>query len=50
MRCMEYQADTDTGEVSVHRACCERATQLYLLGGGIQAQDQQVLPQVVREC
>ena len=23
-----------TGEVSVHRACCERATQLYSLGGG----------------
>ena len=22
------------GEVSVHRACCERATQLYSLGGG----------------
>ena len=41
------------GEVSVHRACCEQATQPYLLGGGgtfIQAQDQQVLPHVVRGC
>ena len=40
------------GEVSVHRACCERATQPYSLGGGVrfvQAQDQQVLPHVVRE-
>ena len=41
------------GEVSVHRACCERATQPYSLGGGgvrfIQVQDQQVLPHVVRE-
>ena len=25
-----YRAD----EVSVHRACCERATQPYILGGG----------------
>ena len=23
------------GEVSVHRACCERATQPYSLGGGV---------------
>ena len=23
-----------TGEVSVNRACCERATQLYSIGGG----------------
>ena len=40
------------GELSVHRACCERATQPYLLGGEvrfIQAQDQQVLPHVIRE-
>ena len=40
------------GEVSVYRACCERATQPYSLGGEIlfiQAQDQQVLPHVVRE-
>ena len=40
------------GEVSVYRACCERATQPYSLGGevrNIQAQDQQVLPHVVRE-
>ena len=37
------------GEVSIHRACCERATQPYSLGGFIQAQDQQVLPHVVRE-
>ena len=40
------------GEVSVHRACCERATQPYSLGREvrfIQAQDQQVLPHVVRE-
>ena len=40
------------GEVSVHRACLERAYQPYLLGGGgtiCQAQDQQVLQHVVRE-
>ena len=48
------------GVVSVHRACCERATQPYSLGGGgglgrggelrvIQAQDQQVLPHVVNK-
>ena len=40
------------GEVSVLRACCERATQPYLLWGEvrfIQAQDQQVLPHIVRE-
>ena len=43
------------GKVSVHQACCERATQPYSLGGGgveirfIQAKDQQVLPHVVRE-
>ena len=42
------------GEVSVHRACCERATQTYSLGvvvgvRFIQAQDQQVLPHVIRE-
>ena len=42
------------GEVSVYRACSERATQPYSLGGGggvrfIQTQDQQVLPHVVRE-
>ena len=40
------------GEVFVHRACCERATQPYSLGGAvrfIKAQDQQVLPYVVRE-
>ena len=40
------------GEVSIHRACCERATQPYLLEGEVrfvQAQDQQVLPHVVRE-
>ena len=31
------------GEVSVHRACCERATQHYSLGGGgTICQDQQV--------
>ena len=40
-----YRAD----EVSVHRACCKRATQPYSLGGGggvrfIQAEDQHVLP------
>ena len=45
-----YRAD----EVSVHQACCKRATQHYSLGGGeglrfIQAEDQQVLLQVVRE-
>ena len=46
------------GEVSVHRACCERATQPYSLGGGgvrfDQAQDQQVVttrsPRIVTEC
>ena len=46
------------GEVSVHRACCERATQPYSVGGGgvrfDQAQDQQVVttrsPQIVTEC
>ena len=40
------------GEVSVHLACCERATQPHSFGGGlrfIQAQDQQALPHVVRE-
>ena len=40
------------GEVSVHRARCERATQPYPLGGGVgfvQAQDQQMLPHVIRE-
>ena len=40
------------GEVSVHRACCERATQPSRLEGEvrfIQVQDQQVLPHVVRE-
>ena len=45
------------GEVSVHWSCCEGATQPYppgALGGGgggaiIQAQDQQVLPHVVRQ-
>ena len=39
------------GEVSVHRACCEQATQTYSFGGGgrirfIQTQDQQM----VTEC
>ena len=45
------------GEVCVHRACCERATQPYSLGGGVrfdQAQDQQMVttrsPQIVTEC
>ena len=45
------------GEVSVHRACCERATQPYSLGGEVrfdQAQDQQVVttrsPRIVTEC
>ena len=39
------------GEVSVHRACCERNTQPYSLGGGgiIQDTDQQMLQHVVRE-
>ena len=40
------------GVVSVHQACCERANQPYSLGGGntiCQAQDQQVLPHVIRE-
>ena len=48
------------GEVSVHRACCERTTQPYSLGGGnptpldgevrfIHATDQQMLQHVVRE-
>ena len=39
-------------EVSVHRACCEQASQPYSLGWGvwcIQAQDQQELPYIVRE-
>ena len=44
-----YRADEDF----VHRACCERATQPYSLGGGgvrfVQAQDQQVLLDVVRD-
>ena len=44
-----------TGEVSVHRACCERATQPYSLRVGvqfIQAQDQQLLrsPRMITEC
>ena len=42
------------GEVSIHQACCERATQPYSLGGGgvrfIQAQDKQVLPYIVRRA
>ena len=45
------------GEVSVHRACCERATQPYSFGGEVrfdQAQDQQVVttrsPWIVTEC
>ena len=40
------------GEVSIHRACCEQAIKPCSLGGEvrfIQAQDQQVLPYVVRE-
>ena len=42
------------GEVSIHRACCKLATQPYSFGGWggvrfIQAQDQQVVPHVVRE-
>ena len=40
------------GEVSVHQACCERTTQPYSLGGGVQfskAIDQQMLPHAVRE-
>ena len=39
-------------EVSIHRACGERATQPFSLGGEvrfIQAQDQQMLPHVA-EC
>ena len=35
-----------TGEVSVHQACCERATQSYSLGGEVryvQAKDHQVV-------
>ena len=48
------------GEVSVHRVCCERATQHYSIGGGgggvrfVQAQDQQVVttrsPRIITEC
>ena len=45
------------GEVSVHRACCEPATQLYSFGGEVrfdQAQDQQMVttrrPRIVTEC
>ena len=45
------------GEVSVHRARCERATQPYSLGGEVrfdQAQDQHVVttcsPRIVTEC
>ena len=46
------------GEVSVYRACCERATQPYSIGGGrydfVQAQDQQVVttrnPRIITEC
>ena len=44
------------GEDPIHRACCERATQPYSLGGGVrffQAQDQQVTtrrPKIVTEC
>ena len=41
------------GEIAVHRACCERATQPYsLAGGGVrfdQAQNQQVVTTRVRE-
>ena len=53
--CSMYKA----GEVSVQRACCERATKPYSLGGGgevrfNQAQDQQVVttrsPRLVTEC
>ena len=47
-----YRAD----EISVHRACCERATQPYSLGGRgaiDRAQDQQVVttrsPRIVTE-
>ena len=39
------------GEVSVHRACCERAYQITCLEEEvrlIQAQDKQMLPHVVR--
>ena len=49
-----------TGEVSVHQACCERATKPYSLGGrgeGVrfdQAQDQQMVTtrslRIVTEC
>ena len=48
------------GEVSIHRACCEWATQSYTLGGGwarvlrfVQAQNQQVTtrsPRIVTGC
>ena len=44
------------GEVSVHRACCERATQPHLEGEVRfdQAQDQQVVtarsPRIITEC
>ena len=45
------------GEVSVHRACCERATQPTHLEGEVrfnQAQDQKVVttrsPRIVTEC
>ena len=43
------------GEVSVHWACCEQATQPYSLEGGdtIQAQDQkgyQTQSEIVTEC
>ena len=44
-------------EVSVHRACCERATQPYLLGGGgtiypgsRQASVTMRCPRMVTEC
>ena len=47
------------GEVSVHQACFQRATQPYSLGEGVgvrfvQAQDQQAVttrsPRIVTEC
>ena len=45
------------GEVSVHRACCKRATQPYPLEGEVrlvQAQDQQVVTtrsqRIITEC
>ena len=39
-----------TGEVSVHRACCEPAAQPYSLGGSRPAGVTSLSPRMVTEC